>query len=109
MSWIKEIELEDSEGQLAKFYDVLIKSRGKVSNIMWQHIQTYIETHPNMNYVDLEDGFQIITYSKEPISCSKNLEIVGKVIKVGGSKDPRLKISDGHCEYHVIAETWKCI
>ena len=34
MSWIKEIEPEDSEGQLAEFYESLIKSRGKVSNIM---------------------------------------------------------------------------
>ena len=34
MSWIKEIEPEDSEGQLAEFYEELMKSRGKVSNIM---------------------------------------------------------------------------
>ena len=34
MSWIEEIEPEESEGQLAEFYSGLIKSRGKVSNIM---------------------------------------------------------------------------
>ena len=93
---------EENEGKI-------IKIIGKVSNIMWQHIQTYIETHSTINYVDLEDGFQIITYSKEPISCSENVEIVGKVIKVGGHIDLRSKISNGQCEYHIIAETWKCI
>jgi len=34
MSWIDEIEPEDADGQLAEFYTDLIKSRGKVSNIM---------------------------------------------------------------------------
>ena len=34
MSWIEEIEPEKSEGQLADFYEKLMKSRGKVSNIM---------------------------------------------------------------------------
>ena len=66
-----------------------IKIIGKISNIMWQHIQTYIETHPPMNYFDLEDGFQIIIYSRNLISCSNKVEIIGKVIKVEGSKDPR--------------------
>ncbi len=93
---------EENEGKT-------IKIVGKISNIMWQHVQTYIEANPTINYVDLEDGFQIIIYTKEPIPCPENVEILGKVIKVGGSKDPRSKISDGHCEYHVIAETWKCI
>ena len=86
-----------------------IKIIGKISNIMWQHIQTYIETHPSMNYFDLEDGFQIIIYSRNPISCSDKVEIIGKVIKVEGSKDPRSKIPDEHCEYHLIVDSWKCI
>lgn len=34
MSWVKEIGPEESEGQLAEFYESLKKSRGKVSNIM---------------------------------------------------------------------------
>ena len=50
MSWIKEIEPEESEGQLAEFYEGLIKSRGKVSNIM--KVQSLdvkaMETHMNL-------------------------------------------------------------
>lgn len=81
---------------------------GKISNIMWQHIQTYLETHPHDNYFDLENGFQIIIYSKDPISCDEKVEIIGKVIKVEGIRDPRSK-ADGLSEYHLVVDSWKCI
>ncbi len=81
---------------------------GKISNIMWQHIQTYLETHPHDNYFDLENGFQIIIYSKDPISCDEKVEIIGKVIKVEGIRDSRSK-ADGLSEYHLVVDSWKCI
>ena len=37
MSWIKEIDEEDADGQLAEIYSDLIKKRGKVSNILKVH------------------------------------------------------------------------
>jgi uncharacterized peroxidase-related enzyme len=37
MSWIKEIEVDEAEGELADLYTELIKARGKVSNILKVH------------------------------------------------------------------------
>lgn len=37
MSWIKEIEVSEAEGKLAKTYAALIKQRGKISNILKVH------------------------------------------------------------------------
>ncbi|MCF6319429.1 MAG: peroxidase-related enzyme [Proteobacteria bacterium] len=37
MSWIQEIEVEQAEGKLKPIYDDLIKSRGKIANILKVH------------------------------------------------------------------------
>jgi len=37
MSWIKEIEVSEADGKLAKTYATLIRQRGKVSNILKVH------------------------------------------------------------------------
>ena len=37
MSWIKEINEQDADSELKEMYDDIIKSRGKVSNIMKVH------------------------------------------------------------------------
>lgn len=37
MPWIKEIEVNEAEGKLKDYYDELLKSRGKVSNILKIH------------------------------------------------------------------------
>ncbi len=37
MAWIEEIEIEDADGELAELYDVLVKKRGKISNILKVH------------------------------------------------------------------------
>ena len=37
MSWIKEIEVDEAEGELADLYAELIKARGKISNILKVH------------------------------------------------------------------------
>ena len=93
--------LADNEGKT-------IKIIGKISNIMWQHIQMFIDTHPHDNYFDLEDGFQIIVYSKNPISCTEKVEIQGQVVKVEGITEPDSKAS-GYSEYHMKVDKWKCI
>ncbi len=99
---------EETRKYLAENEGKIIKLTGKISNIMWQHIHRFIDTHPHDNYFDLEDGFQIIIYSKDPISCSDKVEIEGKVIKVEGINEPDSKAS-GHSEYHIKVDTWKCI
>jgi len=99
---------EQTRKYLAENEGNSIKLRGKISNTMWQHIQIHLETHPNMNYFDLEDGFQIIIYSQDPISCKDKMEIEGKVIKVEGVKNSRSK-ANGFSEYHLVVDSWKKI
>ena len=37
MSWIKEIDVSEAEGELAEMYTQLIEQRGKISNILKVH------------------------------------------------------------------------
>jgi len=83
---------------------------GIISNVIWQHMTTQINSHPHMNYFDLADGYQIIVYTKDQISCSGQIEITGKVTKLESDyNNPEVKISDKFAEYHIIADSWKCI
>ncbi|MBY8985189.1 MAG: hypothetical protein KGD65_08990 [Candidatus Lokiarchaeota archaeon] len=87
-----------------------VKIVGKISKIMWQHLTIYVDSHPFMNYFDLNDGHQIIVYTKEQISCKEKMEVIGKIIKIESQhKNPRVKISDKFSEYHLITDSWKCL
>lgn len=88
----------------------MIQINGTVSKVMWQHFTINIDTHPHVNYIDIDDMHQIIVYSKSQIKCKKNVEIVGELIKIENkSKDPRYKIHDEYYEYQLIANSWKCV
>lgn len=83
---------------------------GKIAKEIWQHITTFIDTHPFMEYFDLEDAHQIVIYSKDKISCIDKVVLTGKIIKVESQhKNPRTKISDKYFEYQVIVNSWKCV
>ena len=87
-----------------------IKIVGKIAKAIWQHLTAYIDSHPCMNYFDLDDGHQIVIYTKDSISCEEKIEFIGKLIKVESKhKNPRYKISDKYFEYQLIADSWKCI
>ncbi len=93
--------LKQNEGKV-------ISIKGKISKSIWQHIQALITSHPHINYFELEDGFQILVYSKNQVDCNDILEITGRIIKVEGSKDINSKAYE-HTEYHIIADSWKCL
>ncbi|MFX1479665.1 MAG: hypothetical protein ACFFCI_16200 [Promethearchaeota archaeon] len=62
-----------------------------------------------MNYFDLSDGYQIVIYSKDSISCKENIKIIGKLIKVEGKrKNPRSKVNDKYFEYQILVDSWEC-
>jgi len=87
-----------------------VKIVGEMGKAIWQHLTTYIESHPFMNYFDLQDGHQIVIYTKEEISCKEKIELKGKIIKVESQhKNPRSKISDRFSEYQLITDSWKCV
>ncbi|MHA1931580.1 MAG: hypothetical protein ACW96X_03515 [Promethearchaeota archaeon] len=87
-----------------------VKIIGEIGKVIWQHLTTYMDSHPFMNYFDLNDGHQIVIYTKESISCREKIELIGKIIKVESQhKNPRSKISDRFSEYQLITDSWKCV
>ncbi len=87
-----------------------VKIIGKIAKEIWQHLTTFIDSYPYMNYFDLDDGYQIVIYSKDSISCEEKLEIHGKLIKTEGKrKNPRSKINDEYFEYQLLVDSWKCL
>ncbi|MHA2035378.1 MAG: hypothetical protein ACW972_02590 [Promethearchaeota archaeon] len=87
-----------------------VKIVGEIGKAIWQHLTAYYDSHPYMNYFDLNDGHQIVIYTKDSISCKDKIELIGEVIKVESQhKNPRSKISDKFSEYHLITDSWKCV
>ncbi|MGV9171350.1 MAG: hypothetical protein ACOC44_13695 [Promethearchaeia archaeon] len=88
-----------------------IRITGTISEVIWQHFQIHLDSHPNINYFDFEDGFQVVAYSKEPISCNKKVEIFAKVKKIEKKKEARsnTKIREGYAEYYLIVDSWNCV
>ena len=63
----------------------------------------------DVEYLDLNDGNQIVIYSKIPIKCKRNVKIKGKVIEVRGkSKRPGDTSEIIYKEYQIIVEDWEC-
>jgi hypothetical protein len=93
--------LADNEGKT-------ITISGKISNVVWQHAISPTKSHPYLSYFDLKDGYQIILYAKNQITCKERVEVTGEVVRVKVNNDAKSKAA-GHVEYHIIADTWKCI
>ncbi|MFX1501036.1 MAG: hypothetical protein ACFFDH_08750 [Promethearchaeota archaeon] len=87
-----------------------VKIIGNIAMEIWQHLTTLVDSHPFMNYFDLDDGYQIVIYTKDSLSCTEKIEIVGKLIKVEEKrKNPRSKIQDEYFEYQLLVDSWKCL
>ena len=103
---VTEVKYEDFENNIGK----IVKIKGKVATAIWQHLIIQADGYPYMNYIDLDENYQIVVYSKSQIVCENDLEMIGEVLKVkGGSKDPRSKIHDDiYYEFQFNADSWKC-
>jgi len=96
----------DFEGNLEK----TVKITGNLAREIWQHLTQFFDSYPYMNYFDLDDGYQIVIYTKDEILCKESLEISGKLIKIEGRrKNPRSKINDKFFEYQLLVDSWECL
>jgi len=103
---VNEVNWQDFENKVGK----IVKIKGRVAEEIWQHMTTIVDSHNNMEYFDLEGNYQIVVYSKEPLSREGKIELTGEVIKISGkSKDPRSKIHDDFSEYQLIVDSWKYV
>jgi uncharacterized peroxidase-related enzyme len=76
MSWIKEIEVDEAEGELADLYAQLIKARGKISNILKVHS---LNPGAMQNHLDL---YMTLMYGKSGLTrCER--EAVAVVVSAG--------------------------
>ncbi|GAH42031.1 unnamed protein product, partial [marine sediment metagenome] len=41
-----------------------VKILGTLAKEIWQHLTTFVDSHPYMNYFDLDDGYQMVIYTK---------------------------------------------
>ena len=99
---------EETKNYLAQNEGKIITITGKISDVIWQHIISARKSHPYLFYFDLKDGYQIIIYTKNQIDCEERVEVTGEVIRVEVNEDADSK-AGGLVEYHLIADTWKCI
>lgn len=83
---------------------------GKISKIPWQHLIKFINDGDHINYFDLDNGEQIVIYSREPITCRGKMKINGEVILTkGSSKRPQKIKDDTYQEYQLLVDSWECL
>jgi len=99
---------QETKNYLAQNEGKTITITGKISNVIWQHVINTTKSHPYPSYFDLKDGYQIIIYTKNQITCKERVEVKGEVIRVEVHEDEDSKAA-GLVEYHILADAWKCI
>ncbi|MBN2151175.1 MAG: hypothetical protein JW839_07020 [Candidatus Lokiarchaeota archaeon] len=88
--------------------DKTVTVTGRISGVPWQHIVASVEGCHSSEYFDLDDGYQIVVYLKNPITEKGRISVTGKVIGVrGGSKRPGAAKSEPYTEYHVVVDSWR--
>lgn len=83
---------------------------GNISKIPWQHLIQFVSDRVHINYFDLENGEQIVIYSRKPITCRGKMKINGEVILTkGSSKRPQKIDVETYQEYQLLVDSWECI
>jgi len=80
MSWIKEVEINEADGQLAKSYAALIEQRGKVPNILKVHS---LNPDAMSNHLDL---YMTIMFGKSGLSRAER-EAIAVVVSANNDCD----------------------
>ena len=90
-----------------------ITVRGRVSQIIWQHIMTGVEGKKSAYFdLDGEKSQQTVVYWKDPPTCNGTIEVTGKVLEVrGGSKRPggATKVDESYSELQIDVEHARCV
>ena len=88
----------------------VITLNGKISQIPWQHLIGFIEDFKHENYFDLDNGEQIVIYTRTPILCRGTIKVKGTINKTEGkSKRPQPPEDNYYYEYQMLVETWECL
>ena len=107
---LKKMIKFNSYEELQKHLNNEIIIRGRISDEPWHHLVGFFEDYPYPYYFELEDGFQIIVYTKEEIDTKNLVEVEGKVIDVKGrSKRPFDSDEEVYSEYHLLIKKIRAV
>lgn len=89
---------------LGKYVGKKVKLAGTIAENPYQHLIQFDPEYPHINYINLENGDQIVVYSSKPLEQipNKMLKIKGTVIEViGSSKRPNAPQLNDYKEYQI--------
>lgn len=97
----------DQEQDISNFNNRIVFMSGKISDIPYQHMISIPKNYENASYLDINKN-QLVIYTKTPVKSNKKIELIGKVILLGGtSKRPGSK--QKYSEYQIIVDYWNYI
>lgn len=98
---------QSSFAMLKESVGKIITITGEFSEIPWQHLMAPTKEYPYDYYFDLEDGFQIVVYSKTMIKKGIiRVKLTGQVILVqGATKRPIPSKGEDFTEYHLLIQS----
>lgn len=80
---------------------------GRVSQMPWQHM-IRADTGKQAEYIDLQEGGQIVAYLASPVACGQPVLLEGKVLLTeGGAKRPGSK--ETASELQLDVGRWTCL
>ncbi len=92
-----------SHSQLSSHVDQRVRVRGRVSRVPWQHM-TAVVPGAESKYFDLEDGAQIMVYTRVVIASDALVELTGTVLAVRGAGKRPSPDEPRHTEHSLIVE-----
>ena len=92
--------------QIVKGADVDLA--GKISDTPWQHMIIMPQAYPYANYLDLEDGDQLVIYTKKQVNCTGEIKVNGKVIEAEGTSK-RPGSDEKYTEPQILVDRFECI
>ncbi len=99
----------DSAGEMRPYEGKKVELTGRISDTPWQHLMGNPWGFGESYYFDVGD-FQIVIYSKTPVSCTGDVKVRGTVIKVQGPpKREGGKVDETYVEYHLAVDEWDCV
>ena len=100
------VEVKDT-GDLQEFEGKKVAIEGSISDMPWQHLINFPETHPVITYLDI-GGDQIVIYTQDSLNCTGKVKVNGTVVKVQGTSK-RPGSDETYVEYHIIVDSWESV
>jgi hypothetical protein len=92
--------------QIVKGADVDLT--GEISDTPWQHMIDIPKKYPYADYFDLDDGDQLVIYTKLPVDCTGEMRLNGKIIEIKGTSK-RPGSDEKYTEPQILVDEFECL